>query len=80
MKLYKLTQEVNIGYEKYDGIIVCAENEDAAKLISPGGFDVRKFNEYSAEWADPEDIYVEYLGEAADHIATGVILVSYTGS
>ncbi len=35
MKIYKLWQDVNNGYDTYDSIIVCAENEEEAKRIHP---------------------------------------------
>lgn len=35
MKLYKLSQSVNYGYDTYDSCVVCAENEEEAKRIHP---------------------------------------------
>lgn len=35
MKLYKVSQNINNGYDTYDSIIVCAENEEDARLIHP---------------------------------------------
>ena len=80
MKLYKLTQNVNNGYETYPAIIVCAKNPEDAKRISPSSTDIDDYNEYSHNWADIKDIQCEYIGKAAAHIQRGVVLADYTGS
>ena len=38
MKIYKISQNVNNNYDTYDSAIVCAENEEEAKTISPDNF------------------------------------------
>jgi len=35
MKIYKLSQDLNDGYDAYDSFIVIAKNEDEARLIHP---------------------------------------------
>ena len=35
MKLFKISQEVNMGYDTYSDAIVCADNEEEAQKISP---------------------------------------------
>ena len=37
MKIWKLSQNQNGGYDTYDSIIVCAETEDEARNINPHG-------------------------------------------
>lgn len=37
-KLYKLSQDVNNGYDTYDSIIVCAYSEQDARKIHPSRF------------------------------------------
>ena len=38
MKLYKISQTFNSGYDTYDCAIVCAKSEDVARNIIPGGW------------------------------------------
>ena len=71
MKLYKIWQEVNNDYDTYDSAIVCAENEEEAKAIHPSNSGGR----YG--WCDIKYVQVEYLGEAKEGLAKGVILASY---
>ena len=69
MKLYKLTQDKNDGWDTYDAAIVAAESEEIARTIEIGDPD------YS--WAKPEHIVVEYLGEAKEGTVRGEILSSF---
>lgn len=72
MKLYLLTQGENNGYDTYDSMVVAAESEDAARKIHPT-------DDWGwAVWANtPEQVDVEYLGEAAVGTETGVICASF---
>ncbi len=73
MNLYLLTQTDNRGYDTYDGLVVAAEDEQQAKLITPeyGDFGYRA-------WADsPQSVTVKYLGEAKEDTQQGVILASF---
>src|SRR3990167_7998667 len=38
MKIYKLSQSLNDGYDTYDSAVVCAENEEDARHIHPSEF------------------------------------------
>ena len=44
MKLYRISQEVNTGYDTYSDAIVCAENEEEARKTHP--------SEYTTHWRD----------------------------
>ena len=37
MNLYLLTQDVNMDWDTYDSVIVCAESEEEAVKIHPNG-------------------------------------------
>jgi len=37
MKIFLISQSENSGYDTYDSAVVCAENEEAAKRITPSG-------------------------------------------
>ena len=38
MKLYKLSQSLNTGYDTYDSCVVCAKSKKEARLIHPSKF------------------------------------------
>jgi hypothetical protein len=74
MKIYKISQEVNNDYDTYDSAVVCAENEEKARLMNPAG----KWGEEYTSWAyKPEQVKVEYLGEAKEGLKEGFIVESY---
>jgi hypothetical protein len=76
MKLYLLTQTKNNDYDTYDSCVVCAENEESAKLIRPDGY-TWDF-EYSYSWVTNTDyVKAEYIGEAAEALKEGIVLSSY---
>lgn len=78
MRLYKLSQNVNNGYDTYDSCIVAAENEDEAAEIHPDGFLNNTLeNDEWYTWCRIEDVKVEYIGEAKEGIERGVILASF---
>jgi hypothetical protein len=82
MKLWKLSQTVNKGYDVYDSCVVAAKDILEARSIHPSGYyppeeewwkDSHKFY----DWAHVCDIKVSYLGEAHDKTFTGVICASF---
>ncbi len=80
MKLYLLEQNKVRGYDTYDSLVVCAENEEQAKLISPFGGELREKTEKYDSWVGKDNIQyivVKYLGEAMEGIEKGVILSSF---
>lgn len=78
MKLYKLTQSESIGYDTYDSVIVCAENEDDAKSIHPSGGDFIEKGEIYDVWATKKsNINCEEIGVANNNQMRGVVLASF---
>lgn len=75
MKLYKISQSDNNGYDTYDSAIVVASSEEEAKSIHPGG---REEWDYRYKtWANsPVSVAVEYIGEAKEGL-TGIICSSF---
>lgn len=79
MKIYKLSQEVNIGYDTYSDCVVIAESTEDAKTIHP--------NEYCkpengdkwdvSTWAPQDRIMVEDIGIAHDDQKRGVVCASF---
>jgi hypothetical protein len=92
MKLFRLSQNVNGGYDTYDSAVVAAESEEAAVLIEPSGSDCyvlingtfhfkydngRIEREAPMGWCDPENVKAEYIGEAKLGTEAGVICASF---
>ena len=74
MKLYLITQDVNNGYDTYDSFVVCAKDEEDAKMVHELDDDEL----YCKTWvSNIEDIKVKYLGEADESIERGEILGSF---
>jgi len=79
MKLYKISQDTNYGYDTYDSAVVCAENEDEARKIKPYYPEESNYI-YDTAWVGEKNIHtikVEYLGEADKKIKKGLIIASF---
>lgn len=77
MKLYLLTQNDNRKYNTYDSCLVCAENEEDARTITPSG-DIFVENEKWGSWAKKASaIFCEEIGEANKKQTRGVIIASF---
>lgn len=82
MKIYKIWQTVNRGYDTFSSAIVVAENEEDARMMTPErhnyGKIYYKFHGKSDVWAhNVNDVKVEYIGEAKDGVKKGVIIGSF---
>ena len=78
MKLYLLGQTDNDNYDTYDSCIVCAENAEDAKTISPNGGVYSNPNGKYSEWAlSADNITCKEIGEANDKQVRGVVLASF---
>ncbi len=78
MKLYRISQEVNNGYDTYDKAIVAAPSEEAARIMHPGGETLAEWDKGPGYWAyAPEQVKVELIGTAAPNIEQGVICASF---
>lgn len=76
MKLYLLSQTKNNDYDTYSACIVCAENEESAKLIRPDS--CRWEDGFSYSWITKiDDIKVKFLGEAEETLKEGIVLSSF---
>lgn len=89
MKLWRISQHERTDYDTYDSAVVAAPDEGAARVMHPGG---PLFEDYCASeekddarwgyrygcWAThPDNVNVEYLGEAAEDTKRGVICASF---
>lgn len=82
MKLYLLSQNDNNGYDTYDACVVCAENEEDAKIMQPkyNGFkifDPLNIEPYTSWAKSAESISCVEIGEANENQKRGIILASF---
>lgn len=93
MKLYKIWQKVNIGWDTYRGAIVAAESADEAVEIHPDGKggsyvksvmtpadaydDYKDWARWNESWVPPCKVFVQYIGEADESVPKGVVLADY---
>jgi len=77
MNLYKISQEVNNGYDTYDSAIVAAEDEFDARNTHPDGN--YWGHDYWCEqaWDDPKYVIAVQIGTALPGTSRGVILASF---
>ena len=84
MKLYLISQSQNNDYDTFDSAVVCAENEEKAKLIHPYEYwgeaieRDRWWKSKNRYWCDsPNYVKVEFLGFAKNGTEEGIILASF---
>lgn len=84
MKLFKISQTVNNGYDTYSDAVVVAPDEATARTIHPYSMSKyfkgwSRYDDVRVDWADtPDQVKAEYIGEAAEHMSQGaVICASY---
>lgn len=79
MKLWRISQDTNTGYDTYSDAVVAALTEGEARNIHPGSTD-DYFNpewDWVMTWVPPEQVKVLYIGRAALGITQGVICASF---
>ena len=84
MKLFLLSSpKPNFRYGDYKEAVVCAPDEASARLLHPAGYrdehwflpECKDYKYAIPEWALPQDLKVQYLGEADVAIPIGIICV-----
>ena len=87
MKLYKISQNQDSDYDTYDSAVVAAPNEEIARNINPSDGEpldwkeIAIISEKHTSWScwctSPDQVIIEYIGEAAIGIKQGVICASF---
>lgn len=79
MNLYLLTNVTHYEPSVYDACIVCAKDEESARLIRPDGrADWENIHKDYDGWVNtPNQLECQYLGKADDSIEPGVVLASF---
>jgi len=76
MKLFLISQDVNVGYETYDSAVVVADSESDAREMHPYDGSLESQDGYG--WLRSKDrhlISVKYLGETT--LKSGIVCASY---
>jgi hypothetical protein len=79
LKIFKLSQSVNSGYDTCDSCVIIAHEENEAKAISQGlehGIHEDGTILYPS-WAPSENITAEYLGKAKEGSKVGLVIRSF---
>ena len=87
MKLYTITRTSSPGWDTYDSAVVAAHNEEEARNMHPNGDIWVKPGYYTDgvvdgyynsidSWVEPENVIVEYIGEASKTIKKPCVIVS----
>lgn len=75
--LYRVSQDVRRGYDTYDSMVVCAVDEDAARMTLPSEYEKWNDDAYGAWAARPEQVKVTLIGVADEKTPLGVVLASF---
>ncbi len=86
MRLFKISQTANTGYDTYDSAVICCGDDVQPQSFHPDGY-CRWVNMqweyasggrfYHSSWVTPDQVIVEYLGEAGGNVPAGVVLASF---
>jgi hypothetical protein len=79
MKIYRISQNQNNGYDTYDSSVVIAPDEETARNMNPSTgaqLDWSKM-QYSGWCYKPDQVYVELIGTAVKGMRCDVIVASF---
>ena len=80
MKLYRISQTENIGYDSYDSAVVLAKNFIDAKNTNPRTGQQMRMCDWvdNQHWCSKlENVQVEYLGDAKYDQSDPIIVASF---
>lgn len=81
MKLFRISQTQDTGYDTFDSAVVAAEDETIAAFMDPQNGEPMTAEEWGSNFphwcSGPEHVRVTYLGTAAPGITRGVICASF---
>ncbi len=79
MNLYLIWQDINEDINTYDSAVVCAEDEEDAKMIHPN-CNVKDWDGEANpwdEWCKAKYVEAKFIGTAAEGIKHGVVCTSF---
>jgi len=79
--LYLITQKENTDYDTFDGVVVCAPDEETARNMNPRTGKPMTDSDWEYPyngWArDPKGVKVKFLGTAVPSSKKGIVLASF---
>ena len=69
--LYLISQDVNDDYNVYDSAVVCATDEDAARIIHPDRYEK---DQCLVSWCMSKDVQVTHIGIAHQEIKLNSVI------
>lgn len=75
MKLWKISQERNSGYDTYDSAVVVAASAAEARRIYPGGGEPSEWA-LRTTWASVNDVQAVEIGHALPSLEAGTVVVA----
>lgn len=78
MNLYLIERDDNASYDEYISAIVCADSEEEAVKIHPGGDFFDTGWEWNDDWVkNPSHVECQKIGVADESVEKGVVLASF---
>lgn len=90
MMIWRLSQDINNGYDTWSDAVVIAPNEAVARSIHPSGskrwnyerscwqWETGEYEEWTDEgWAKPDQLQVELIGVAHGDVSTRLVCASF---
>ena len=80
MKLFLISQSENDNYGTYDSAVVCAPDEDIARLMDPGDESGKPFDfgrQFSPWCSSADKVTVQLIGDAVPGLPQGVLCASF---
>ena len=81
MKVYLLSQNENDNYDTYNAMVVCAEDEEQARHITPDDLDFNTYTTRTHWCSSPDKVTVTHIGEASSYYKEPtIVLASFNAS
>jgi hypothetical protein len=81
MNLYHVSQNQNDGYDTYSNFVICAPDEEAARLANPSTGEPMTPADWKhpfSDWCDaPEHVTAVLIGTATESTMPGIICASF---
>lgn len=77
LKIWRIWQDEDGGYDSYDSAVVIAEDEASARQIHPHGGNDQWIKSYAGWASTPDNVNAELIGEALPGAEIGVVVASF---
>jgi hypothetical protein len=77
VRLFYLFRTNHVGWDEYDGLVVCAASEEDALLAAEEEHPWVPETPWMNTWAQRENVTVQKLGTADEGVERGIVLGSF---